>query len=208
MSTTEPPRRLALVLAGHHAGPGAPPGVDPAEFAQSCLADTYEVLADLVGIGSGIVGPPESAELLWPGGVLLPDQPIREIAAQVAADYDELVLVPADLPDLPGLVLAKMYKVLHRVDVTISPERGGPGCAAIGLSLPLAGWIPDLDLDLDPFDRLLSLAPSPVGGRSRCVRSPDWHRLRTPDAVHRLDPGLEGWEQTRALLSGHRLGRA
>jgi hypothetical protein len=26
--------------------------------------------------------------------------------------------------------------------------------------------------------------------------------LRTPVDVHRLDPGLEGWEATRRLLSG------
>jgi hypothetical protein len=32
--------------------------------------------------------------------------------------------------------------------------------------------------------------------------TPDWHRLRRPEAVHRLDPGLEGWEQTRYLLTG------
>lgn len=208
MSTAESPRRLALVLARHHAGPGVPPGVDGAAFADSCLADTYEVLADLVGISSGIVGPPALEELLWPGGLLLPDLPILEIAARVSADFDELVVVPADLPDLPGLVLAKIYKVLHRVDVAVSPERGGSGCAAIGLSLPMAGWLPDLDLDEDPFDRLQNLAPAAgAGGRSRCVRTPDWHRLRTPEAVHRLDPGLEGWEETRALLSGHRLGR-
>jgi hypothetical protein len=28
-----------------------------------------------------------------------------------------------------------------------------------------------------------------------------WHRLRTPADVASLDPGLEGWETTRALLS-------
>ena len=31
--------------------------------------------------------------------------------------------------------------------------------------------------------------------------TPDWHRLRGPAAVQRLDPALEGWEETRALLS-------
>lgn len=201
----ESPRRLALVLARYHAGAGAPPGVAGPEFARSCLADTYEVLDDLVEVSSGICGPPETEELLWPGGLHLPDFPIADIAARVATDFDELVLVPADLPDLPGLVLAKMFKVLHRVDVTISPERGGSGCAALGLALPVADWIPELDLDDDPYDRLQELAPPAPAGRGRCVRSPDWHRLRTPDAVHRLDPGLEGWEHTRALLSGHRL---
>jgi hypothetical protein len=28
-----------------------------------------------------------------------------------------------------------------------------------------------------------------------------WHRLRGPDDLARLDPRLEGWEATRALLT-------
>ena len=35
---------------------------------------------------------------------------------------DEVVLVPGDAPDLPGLVLAKQLKVLHRADVASVPE--------------------------------------------------------------------------------------
>lgn len=193
-------RRLAVVVARYGAEQGAPPGVSPAAFARVCLADSYEVLADLVGVASGIAGPVEAAELLWPGGLLLPDLPIMEIASRVQADFDELVVVAADVPDLPGLVLAKMFKVLHRVDVTFAPERGGSGCAAIGVSLPPAPWLPDLDLD-QPRAVVETAAPT----RDRCAVSPDWHRMRTPGAVGRLDPGLEGWEETRALLSGHSL---
>ncbi len=51
MSTdpVEPPRRLAVVLA-RYAAAGAPPGIDPRSFAAAALADTYEVVADLVGV--------------------------------------------------------------------------------------------------------------------------------------------------------------
>ena len=113
---------------------------------------------------------------------------------------DELVLVPGDAPDLPGLVLAKVFKVLHRTDVVVAPERGGPGCVALGLRLPLAPWLQDqpLDLDDDPYARLLRLAPS----RAAASRAPDWHRLRTPESRRRLDPRLEGWDETRAVLAG------
>jgi hypothetical protein len=38
-------------------------------------------------------------------------------------------------------------------------------------------------------------------------QGPGWHRLRTPDDLRLLDPGLEGWENTRALLEGHPLTR-
>lgn len=197
---TADPRRLAVVLSRYHAGPGAPPGIEPDAFARSCLADTYEVLADLQEVTAGISGPPELAELLWPGDQLFPELSVRDLGHRVSADFDELVVVPADVPDLPGLVIAKMFKVLHRMDLVVAPERGGPGCAALGVRLPAAVWLPELDLNAEPA--VLTAG----AGTGRHARSPDWHRLRTPGSVDRLDPGLEGWDETRALLSGRRLG--
>ena len=110
------------------------------------------------------------------------------------------MLVPADAPDLPGLVLAKQLKVLHRADVAVAPERGGPGCVALGFRLPVAAWVP-----LDGPRPRPRPEVEPATRRHRradlVVTTPDWHRLRGPTAVHRLDPALEGWEETRALLS-------
>jgi hypothetical protein len=192
------------VLARYDASRAAPVGVDSSVFAAACLLDSYEVVADLIGVTSGIAGPGSAAEMLWPGGLHLPDDiTVPTMAGQLSEVADELVVLPADLPDLPGLVLAKLFKVLHRTDIAIAPERGGVGCAAIGLSLPLADWIPDdaFDLDHNPFERLSAAAPR----RSRCTLTPAWHRLRTPNDLRRLDPGLEGWEETRALLAGESL---
>lgn len=201
MSGASERRRLVLVLARYDASGSAPPGVDPARFARACLADTYEVAADLVDARAGLVGPSELDELLWPGSVRLEDEGLPALLARCAELADEVVLLPADAPDLPGLVVAKQLKVLHRTDVAVAPERGGPGCVALGLRLPVAGWVPvdRLDLDVDPRPLLGEATPSPdlVGS------TPDWHRLRGPAAVHRLDPGLEGWDETRALLAGH-----
>jgi hypothetical protein len=197
-------RRVAVVLARYDASRAAPVGVDSSVFAAACLLDSYEVVADLIGVTSGIAGPASAAEMLWPGGLHLPDDiTVPTMAGQLSEVADELVVLPADLPDLPGLVLAKLFKVLHRTDIAIAPERGGDGCAAIGLSLPLADWIPDdaFDLDHNPFERLSTAAPH----RSRCTLSPAWHRLRTPNDLRQLDPGLEGWEETRALLAGQSL---
>jgi hypothetical protein len=194
-------RRVAVVLARYDASRAAPVGVDSSVFAAACLLDSYEVVADLIGVTSGIAGPASVAEMLWPGALHLPDDiTVPTMAGQLSEVADELVMLPADLPDLPGLVLAKLFKVLHRTDIAIAPERGGDGCAAIGLSLPLADWIPDdaFDLDHNPFERLSAAAPR----RSRCTLGPAWHRLRTPADLRRLDPGLEGWEETRALLAG------
>jgi hypothetical protein len=197
-------RRVAVVLARYDASPAAPEGMDPETFAAACLLDSYEVVADLIDVRSGIAGPASVAELLWPGALHLPaDITVSAIARQLSDKADELVVVPADVPDLPGLVLAKLFKVLHRTDIAIAPEHGGRGCVAIGVSLPLADWIPKdaFDLDQNPFARLSAIAPR----RSRCTLTPTWHRLRTPADVAQLDPSLEGWEETRALLSGRAL---
>ena len=193
------PRRAVLVLARHGAGAATPPGVDADLWARAALADTYEVVSDLVGVRSGISGDADVSDLLWPGALHLPDQPLAALAATLAPEVDELVLVPGDAPDLPGLVLAKVFKVLHRSDVVLAPERGGQGCVALGVRLPLAGWLIPLDLDLDAPGlpgRLAAAAPR----RSAVQIAPDWHRLRTPAALTRLDPGLEGWDETRELI--------
>ena len=200
--STEPeagPRRAVLVLARHSTGAATPPGVDADLWARAALADTYEVVADLVGVRSGISGDADVSDLLWPGALHLPDQPLTALATSLAPAVEELVLVPGDAPDLPGLVLAKVFKVLHRSDVVLAPERGGQGCVALGVRLPLADWLVPLDLDLDAPGlpgRLAAAAPR----RSAAQTAPDWHRLRTPASLNRLDPGLEGWEETRELL--------
>jgi len=195
---------VAVVLARYDASRAAPDGIDPAGFAAACLLDSYEVVADLIGVTSGIAGPRSVTEMLWPGALhLATDISVPAMARQLSEAAEELVVLPADVPDLPGLVLAKLFKVLHRTDIAVAPEQGGSGCVAIGISLPLADWIPQdaFDLDQNPFARLSAIAPR----RSRCTLTPTWHRLRTPADVAQLDPNLEGWEETRALLSGRAL---
>ncbi len=244
--------RLALVLADHRAVP--PPGIAQSDFAAACLADSYEVLADLEEVLAGIavvravpdrtdparndlartdpaytVGAPQTdnlAELLWPGDLLLPLDPppdrmsarphsvpdpgggvdLRTVAdalervliSRPGAVITELILVPADVPDLPGLVLAKVAKALYRADVCTAPEVGGDGLAAFGVRLPWPDWLDlDLDLDHDPHAELTRSAPR----RGQVARVPGWHRMRRPGGIDRLDPGLEGWDQVRLLLT-------
>jgi hypothetical protein len=61
-------------------------------------------------------------------------------------------------------------------------------------------WLPtDLDLDAaDAVERLRAVAPRP---RDLAVTA-GWHRLRHRRDLALLDADLEGWETTRALLSG------
>jgi Guanylyl transferase CofC like len=198
-------RRLAIVLARYDAAAGAPPGIDSAAFAKACLTDCYELVADLVGVRSGIAGEDRAIEeLLWPGALRFDASlSIHALASLVTGQFDELIVLPADVPDLPGLVVAKIFKALQRADVCIAPERGsGSGLVALGIRIPWPQWMSvELDLDSDPRSELSAIAPK----RSRLAVGPDWHRMRTTAAIQRLDPGLEGWETTRALLSGRRL---
>ena len=188
-------RRLAVALGRHDARAAAPAGVDPELFAAACLADTYEVLADLVGVVAAVAAPPAAEELLWPGSLRFPAAAgPAEVIRQAEGRFDEVLLVPADVPDLPGLVLAKVFRALLRSPACVAVERGGPGCVAVGVRLPAPEWVADIRLDDTRWLR----------GR-RVARAPEWHRLRGPDACRRLDPGLEGWEQTRALLVSARV---
>jgi len=199
---TEPTtaRRIAVVLAGHVAVP--PPGIDPNAFAVAALTDTYEVVHSLVDVDAAIAGDETVEELLWPGSRRLPPPVDLPGLTAACADYDQLVIVPGDAPDLPGLVLAKVFRALQRAAVCVAPERRRVGCAAFGLRLPPPAWLTvDVDLNRDLRSDLLGRAPRP----NLVATAPDWHRLRTPADVHRLDPGLEGWEETRALLVGRQL---
>ena len=203
--STEPARteRLVVVVARYTASAGAPPGIDPKAFAAACLADTYELAAELVGVDNAVAGGAEVAGLLWPAAHHLPaGDSIEQLATWCVGRYRELVVLPADVPDLPGLVVAKVFQALQRADVCVAPSRSGAGAVALGVRVPQPAWLPaGLDLDADVLGLLRAHAPS----RRAVATAPEWHRLNTPAAIRHLDPGLEGWEQTRALLAGRPL---
>ena len=67
---------------------------------------------------------------------------------------------------------------------------------ALAAHLPYPDWAAVGFDDLDPVKALRASAP----GSRMVARGPGWHRLRTPDDIRLLDPGLEGWDNTRALL--------
>jgi hypothetical protein len=87
--------------------------------------------------------------------------------------------------------------------VTSTAGPGGPGGAVggglFGLSatLPAAGWLLSVGLDELTPQSLRRLAPTITD----VAPAPGWHRLRSPADLVRLDPRLEGWDATRALLA-------
>lgn len=66
------------------------------------------------------------------------------------------------------------------------------------MRLPVPEWLPPLDLDRTVPATVRAAAPRP----GDLAVTPAWRRLRGPADLATLDPAVEGWEATRALLSG------
>jgi hypothetical protein len=187
----------------------APPGIPAADYGLALVEDTYEAVADLAGIQVLVAVAQQEpwrsqvAGLLWPSTPLLDAAGLAELFQQVAARSEDgsrdavVVIVAGDVPDLPGLVLAKVFSALENAPVAATPALRG-GLVALGARLPAPAWLTDSAIDLDVLDaegRLRELAPP----RNLVITRP-WRRLRTPADIASLDPGLEGWAATRAVL--------
>lgn len=201
-------RRLALVLVPPGGLVGQPPpGIDGRAWSRALIEDSYEVLADLEQTGSGLAASAADlvglADLAWPDAVLVELPPgaagsaVRVLDA-VGDGADVLVLLSPDAPDLPGLHIGKVFQAVENADLAWVPVADG-GVAALGFALPAADWVRRVrpGFDGSPTEWL---AAAPDGRHA--VAAPGWHRLRTLGDIRHLDPGLSGWETTRALLSG------
>jgi molybdopterin-guanine dinucleotide biosynthesis protein A len=197
--------RMAAVLAVRPAG----------ELALAMLEDAYEVAAGLAGVTVVLaLCPPDQPEverLAWPDShvIRIPDDTaaggpgplaLGVLAALTDLGADEGTVVAADAPDLPPLLLGKLYRALGSADVAVCPAEGG-GLVALAVRLPVAPWLAGADVGLDTADALERLAAAAPRRRNLGI-GPGWHRVRMPEDLARLDPGLEGWDATRALLAG------
>nr|WP_311922973.1 DUF2064 domain-containing protein [Microbispora sp. H10836] len=189
--------RIAAVLVTPGMADAAPPGVDPAAFLTAIAEDTYEMVAGLELVRPVILsaGVPGLEDIAWPGTPVLPiASPADAFAALPPGE--EAVVVGADAPDLPPLLIGKLFRELGRAHLAVCPAEGG-GAVAVAARLPVPGWAaPDLD-EPDVVAAMRRRAPGP----RMVATGPGWHRLRKPQDVARLDPGLEGWDNTRALLT-------
>ena len=198
-------RAAALLLSGPPAARACPPGIAPAEFARAMAEDVADLLADLPGLEPVVAAAPDrvadAEDVVWPGTPVLEiaGRPVDVLTALAEQGYDEAAVFAADVPDLPGLLVAKPFSALSTAPVAAAPADGG-GLVALACRLPVPAWLPvDIDLD-EPYavERLKAAAPSP----GDVVLTPAWRRLRRREDLAALDPDLEGWEATRALLAG------
>ncbi|HSV68168.1 MAG TPA: hypothetical protein VLJ59_20050 [Mycobacteriales bacterium] len=197
-------RAAVLLLTGAPGHPACPPGVDQVRFGRALAEDVVDLLATLSDVDTLIAATPsrldDVAAIRWPGTVVLRLSEVDGVVSLLGriAGYDEAAVFAPDVPDLPALLAAKPFSGLSTAEVAVLPASTG-GLVALASRLPVPGWLPStVDLD-DPaaLDRLRAAAPRP----DDVVVAPAWPRLRTPTDLVRLDPALEGWEATRALVS-------
>lgn len=182
-----------------------PPGLDPATWRRSLADDAVDLLSTLAEVDPAVAvlkaDRDFAAAVGWPG---LPVYALDELtvpailAAATADGYDQAAVVAADAPDLPGMQIAKLLRPLTTRPVTAAPAVESPrGLLAIASRLPAPAWLPDVDLDTATVADVRRFAPAPAD----VIGTPGWHRLRTPESLTRLDPALDTWESTRALLT-------
>jgi hypothetical protein len=184
--------------------PWHPPGSDARAWRAAMAEDVVDLLAMLAQAEPAIAATAAdralAEEIAWPGMRIyeIPAATVLPVFEAAAKDgFDQAAVIAADAPDVPGMILGKLLRPLENKAVAVAPG-GAEGLLGVATSLPAPDWLVDHDLDTASAMLLRRTAPNPVD-----VTSPaDWRRLRGPADLATLDPALEGWENTRALLGG------
>ena len=167
--------------------------------------DVVDLLARLAQAEAAIAATPEdrklAEEIAWPGMRIyeIPQPTYLPVLAAATADgFDQAAVITADAADVPGVILGKLLGPLENKAVAVAPGGAGNGLFGIATSLPAPDWLADHDLDTATAQILRRTAPHP----GEVASTPEWRRLRGPAELSSLDPALEGWDNTRALLGG------
>jgi hypothetical protein len=182
-----------------------PPGVDAEAWRAALAEDLVDLLATLNEVEPAIAAlaadRPLAESVAWPSMPVyeVPDLTAGTIFAAAAKDgYEQAALVAGDVPDVPGLLVGKLLRPLTTRPLAVAPADPGPGLLGVAARLPAPDWLPAFDLDGGSLAELRAAAPrGPDVGSS-----PPWRRLRGPADLATLDPAVEGWDTTRALLGG------
>ncbi|MEU5787726.1 hypothetical protein ABZ754_08345 [Micromonospora purpureochromogenes] len=195
-------RRVVVALLGPVTW--SPPGIDPVDWRTALAEDTVDLLATLSEVETAVAVTPADRWLadavIWPGTAVheVAESTVNAVLAALTG-YDQAAVVAADAPDLPGLTLGKLLRPLTSRPVAVAPIEGeGPGLLGVATRLPVPGWLPALDLDAAVPADVRRAAPAP----GDVAVTPAWRRLRGPADLAALNPAVEGWEATRAILSG------
>ncbi len=183
----------------------SPPGVELAAWRAALAEDVVDLLARLAQTEAAIATTPGdrglAEEIAWPGMRIyeVATTTFGPVFAAAAEDgFDQAAVIAADAPDLPGMILGKLLQPLDSKAVAVAPGGPGNGLLGVATSLPAPSWLVDHALETASAQLLRRTAPQPGDVTS----TPEWRRLRGPAELASLDPALEGWENTRALLGG------
>ncbi|MBQ0892153.1 hypothetical protein KBX37_03400 [Micromonospora sp. U56] len=195
-------RRVVVALLGPVTW--SPPGIDAVDWRTALAEDSVDMLATLSEVETAVAVTPADRWLadavIWPGTAVheVAEPTVNAVLAALSG-YDQAAVVAADAPDLPGLTLGKLLRPLTTRPVAVAPVEGeGPGLLGVATRLPVPGWLPTVDLDAAVPADVRRAAPAP----GDVAVTPAWRRLRGPADLAALNPAVEGWEATRALLSG------
>jgi hypothetical protein len=182
-----------------------PPGVDAGEWRTALAEDVVDLLARLAQAEPAVAATAAdralAEEIAWPGMRIyeVATPTVRPVLEAAAGDgFDQAAVIAADAPDVPGMVLGKLLRPLESKPVAVAPSGQAGGLLGVATTLPPPAWLIDHDLDTASAMMLRRTAPQPGDVQSTA----DWRRLRGPADLASLDPALEGWENTRALLGG------
>lgn len=185
--------------------PWHPPGIDPVTWRSALAEDVVDLLATLAevepAIAAGAADRSLADAIAWPGMPVydLPVPTVNAALAAAAADgYDQAVVLAADAADVPALTIGKLLRPLTTRPVAVAPAGPDGGLLGVATRLPAPEWLPEHDLDNGSAALLRKDAPSP----GEVAATPEWRRLRGPADLATLNPAVEGWDVTRALLGG------
>lgn len=180
--------------------------VDDAELAVAMLEDVVDLVTGMQQVECALVvapsGAADAAAVAWPGTAVV--EVVEDASLDVAlgaldeTGADEAMVVVGDVPDLPPLLLGKLFSALTTAEVAVCPAEDGRVVAAAS-RLPVPGWLADLALGVERMDALTVLRTA-APARALHVGA-GWHRVTGPVEAASLDSGLEGWEATRAWVS-------
>jgi hypothetical protein len=182
-----------------------PPGIAPDRWRRALADDLVDLLATLAEVDPALAVHADerdfATEVAWPSMTVyaLDTLSVPAIMAAAGADgYEQAVIIAPDAPDLPGMLIAKLLRPLSTKSVAAAPAAGDDvGLLGLASRLPAAPWLDRVDLDTATVASVRAAASAAV----EVIGTAGWHRLRSAGALGRLDPALDGWDATRALLS-------
>jgi hypothetical protein len=183
----------------------SPPGTELGDWRAALAEDVVDLLARLAQAEPAIAATAAdldlAREIAWPGMPIYEVRTATVLPVLQAAEkdgFDQAAVLAADAADVPGMILGKLLRPLSSKPVAVAPTGQASGLLAVAAHLPVPPWLADVDLDTATPMTVRKTAPQP----SLVESTAEWRRLRGPYDLATLDPALEGWENTRAILGG------